>query len=439
MNLATPMVSDGSCSPSLLDPRRQAEQALVTVVQSRSARQAGSPRWRPLPRRTRNAVALVILLAIVAAWSNSSGAAPAPTPAVAHAQATSVYGSVQGDSRNNHQVGGLMRARLTYRFRAGTTSAATSIRVQQRGLGGGNTYSGGNGGTIRVSIQTDNGGIPSGTILSSLTFAPGDPSGNWENWNPLTFPTPATLTAGQIYHVVFDNVDTAPTANWISLNDLVYLGGPFTPRQPTLSDDLAVLYATPTTWAMQANDTPIFDLAYANGTHDGMGYIGAMGQYYGLTSGLSSMVREHFRVSGGDRTVTSASVKVKRISGTSPLTIRLETGDGTLIESGLISASVISLGNLPTSDGDASILGGNTWAEVTFLSPHALANGATYNLVLSTASDTQYVAVPVQEGTDKGLLSYRFTDGDGQRTTNGGSTWANLYLWGYTDLQFYLR
>jgi len=381
----------------------------------------------------------VILLAIVAAWSNSSGAAPAPTPAVAHAQATSVYGSVQGDSRNNHQVGGLMRARLTYRFRAGTTSAATSIRVQQRGLGGGNTYSGGNGGTIRVSIQTDNGGVPSGIILASTTFSPGNPSGNWEVWPLETFPTSATLTAGQVYEIVFDNVDPAPNTNWISINALWTTGPVQTPRQPMFSDDYAVLYASPTTWVLTTGDSPIMDLAYANGTHDGMNYIGAMAANYGSISGPSNLVREHFTVSGGNRTVGSASVKVKRIRGTSPLTIQLETGDGTLIESGLVSASVIPLGNLPASDGRASILGGNTWAEVTFLSPHVLANGATYNLVLSTASDTQYVAVPVQEGTDKGLLSYRFTDGDGQRTTNGGSTWANLYLWGYTDLQFYLR
>jgi hypothetical protein len=384
------------------------------------------------------AILVAILVAIVAAWSNSSAAAPSSKPGAAPFQAMSVYGSVQGDSRNNHEVGGLERARLSYRFRAGTTSAATSIRVQQRGLGGSNTYSGGNGGTIRVSIRTDNGGIPSGTILASVTFAPGNPSGNWEDWNLLTFPTPATLTAGQIYHVVFDNVDPAPTANWISLNDLFYWGGPFAASQPTFSSDFAVLYARPTMWTVLANDTPIFDLAYANGNHDGMGYIGAMGQYYGSISG-PSMVREHFTVSNGNRTVSSASVKVKRISGLGQLSIRLETGDGTIVESGVIVATAIPVGNLPASDGDASVLGGNTWATVTFPSPYTLASGSTYNLVLSTTSDTRYVAVPVQEGTDKGLLSYRFTDGDGQRTTDGGSTWANLYLWGDTDLQFYFR
>lgn len=292
-----------------------------------------------------------------------------------------------------------------------------------------------------MSIQTDNNGLPSGTVLSSMTFVPGNPSGNWENWNLLTFPAPASLTAGELYHVVFDNVDAAPTANWIALNDLFYWGSPLTPHQPTFSNDFAVLYATPTAWAVQANDSPIFDLAYANGTHDGMGYIGPMGQYFGSISGFSSMVREHFTVSGGARTVTSASVKVKRISGTSPLTIRLETGNGTLIESVDVPASSIALGSLPTSD-NAAALGGNTWAMATFVSRHILAAGATYNLVLATAADTQYVAVPIQEGTTKGMLSFCFTDGDGQRTTDGGSSWAYLYPYldnGRQDLQFYFR
>jgi len=364
---------------------------------------------------------------------------PTPLPTPTPTPASDVYGSAQGDSRNNHQIG-QSNNRLAFRFRASTTSAANSIRVQQRGLGGSNTYSGGTGGTIRVSIQTDNGGVPSGTILSALTFAPGNPAGNWEVWTGLTFPAPATLTAGQMYDIVFDNVDAAPNTNWISLNDLFYWGG-LVPRQPTFSDDYAVLYASPTTWVLQTHDTPIMDLAYANGAHDGMNYIGAMGNYYGSISG-SSMVREHFTVSGSARTVTSAAVKVKRISGTSPLTIRLETGSGALIEAVAIPSSSIALGNLPASDGDASTLGGNTWAIANFLSSHVLANGASYNLVLSSPADTQYIAVPVQEGTTKGMFSRAFTDGDGQGTRDGGSTWPYLYPYLATarqDLQFYLR
>jgi hypothetical protein len=373
------------------------------------------------------AVAGIVLIGSIA-----SLAAPAP-PVLA----TLTYGSVQGDSRNNHQIGPGGN-HLAYRFRASTTSMVESIRVQQRGLGGGSSYSGGDGGIIMVSIQTDSGGKPSGTILSSFTFSPGNPSGNWESWPLLTFPAPASLTAGRIYHVLFDNVASSPNSNWISLNVLYYWGS-LTPRQATVSDDVAVLYATPTTWSVQPGETPIMDLAYANGTHDGMGYIGILADRYGSISGSSNMVRQHFTVSGGSRTISSANVKVRRISGSGSLTILLEKSDGTLIESVNIPASSIPLGRLPTSNGDRSNLAGSTWASAKFRSRHVLANGQTYNLRLVTTAETEYIAVPVQEGTDKGLASFRFTDGDGQHTTSGGSSWTNLYLWDSVDLQFYFQ
>ncbi len=350
--------------------------------------------------------------------------------------ATRPYGSAQGDSRNNFRIGDINGARLAYRFRASTSSAATTLRVQQRG---GSGYSLGDGGTITVSIQADLGGVPSGTDLASLTFSPGNPAGNWEVWTPLAFPAPATLTAGALYHIVFDNTAADPAANYISLNALFYWGGPFTPRQPTFSDDYALLYATPTAWGVQDRDTPIMDLGYADGSHDGMNYIGSLAVAYGSVAGASDMVRELFTVTGGDRTVGSASVKVKRISGSSPITITLETGAGALIEAVSIPSSAIALGDLPTASTEAG-LGGNTWASATFLAPHVLTSGQTYALRLSTAAGTEYVAVPVQEGTTKGMASTCFTDGDGQRSTDGGVSWEYLYPFldnGRQDLQFY--
>jgi hypothetical protein len=155
------------------------------------------------------------------------------------------------------------------------------------------------------------------------------------------------------------------------------------------------------------------------------------------------MVREHFTVSGGDRTVSSASVRIKRTAGSSPLTLRLETSTGVLVDSVTIPASSVPL----TSLGGTML--GSVWVTGTFASPHRLTNGATYNLRLITSSDTTYATVPLREGTDcgnaggsgnpTGIRSDRFTDGDGQRTTNGGSTWSNLYLYSPVDLQFYLK
>ena len=162
---------------------------------------------------------------------------PPTTPPVT----TGVYGpGIAADSRANQQVGWTNRARVAYRFRATVTGQATSLRVQERG---GNVYSGGNGGTIKASIQTDDNGIPSGTVLASVTWSPGNPVGDWEVWPQHTFDAPASLTAGTLYHLVFENVATDPVANYISLNMLFTFGADDDAAPRRLSDDFATLYA----------------------------------------------------------------------------------------------------------------------------------------------------------------------------------------------------
>ena len=188
--------------------------------------------------------------------------------------------------------------------------------------------------------------------------------------------------------------------------------------------------------SVRSGDIPIFYLAYADGTHDGQGYIGNLISNYGTVAGSSSLVREHFTVSGGNRTVATASVRVRRTSGSAPLIIRLETGDGTLIDQGAVAASSIAQS---AAGGDN---GGSVWATVAFGSSHVLANGQTYNLVMSCADGTEYTAAPLQEGTTKGLRSFAFTDGQAEKTTNGGSSWGLLYpvpSTAVSDLQFFFQ
>ncbi len=129
-----------------------------------------------------------------------------------------------------------------------------------------------------------------------------------------------------------------------------------------------------------------------------------------------------------------AWVRVKRSYGTSPLTIRLERADGTALRVASVPAE-----RLGSSDPGCGTRTGATWVSATFPTPVTLVEGQTYNLRLGTAADTRYTTDPIREGTDSGLRSYRFTDGRGQRTTNGGSTWVDLYRWSPVDLQFYLR
>ena len=379
--------------------------------------------WRSL------AVGASLLLIVTVSFSGATRPPPV----------TGMYGSAFAmDSKNNYQVGWTVNQKVAHRFRAGTTSQLTSIAINQRGGPG---YSGGTGGKLKVSIETDQGGKPSGTVLASLTITPGNPTGHWEKHTTYPFASPATLTRGVLYHVVFANTDTSPSTNYISVNEAYqYLAT--IPRQPSYSDDFAALYDRGSGWVVLPNDTPVMDLGYADGTHDGNAYYSIVADYYSIVSGVQ-MARERFTVAGSDRSVTSATVRVKRISGSSPLTIRLETSGGTVLASGTAAASQVPQSTLPTplngNSWDEASLAGGRWLTVTFPAI-VLQGGATYQLRISTTSDTTYAAVPLRELDDAAPVwsSRAFRDGVAQRTSNG-STWADVYAYGRLDLQFYLR
>ena len=115
--------------------------------------------------------------------------------------------------------------------------------------------------------------------------------------------------------------------------------------------------------------------------------------------------------------------------------LRLETGGGTVLGSASIPASAVRVAR----PGDFGSSVSEVWVTGSFGKSITLAKGTRYNLRLSTGSGTEYTTIPLREGTDSGLASFRFVDGSGQRTTNGGRSWANLYEWSPVDLQFFLK
>ena len=303
----------------------------------------------------------------------------------------------------------------------------------------GPVYSGGTGGTARVSVQADDGtGKPSGTRLASLTYSPRT-SPTTGILRKMSFPSPATLTSGRLYHIVFENVDSAPTKNWFSVNE-AYAFADYSPRQPIVSQDYAVMTNRGSGWSVNGRHTADMDLTYADGTHDGLAYINALREYYGLIGG-QNRVRERFTVSGGSRLIRTAFVRVARQSGSGNLTIRLEKGDGTLIEQGTVATASISSWSLGSDSKNGD------WVSVQFQSDHTLSNGATYNLVLSAPSGTQLSMVPLHHTQDNTsdsyggarLNSWAFDDGFGQKSTDGGSSWSSFYQWSPVNMQFYFR
>lgn len=345
-----------------------------------------------------------------------------------------IYGSGIGmDSLNNTTIGPYGSV-SSYRFRATTTSLLNSIRIYIVGKAAG--YASGTGGTLEVSVQTDDATSnhgPSGTVISSVSI----PNASSLDGLPLiTFPAPATLNAGQLYHIVFRNTDPSPSTNFVSL-DGIFMYQPTVPRQPLFSDvdwGQPLKYAS-NGWQDRPNTIPILQLNYADGTKAGLGYMEVWVRSYKIISG-SGMAREAFTVSGSDKTVSSATVRIMRDSGTSPLTVRLETSNGTLIEQGTIPSSSIAVGT-PGDNG-----GGSTWATYTFSAPHALSQGQSYNLVLSAPSDTQYSIFVIRKGVEYQFApTTHFSEGYAQYNT--GTGWVAFDQDGGArnldegDLQFY--
>ncbi len=371
---------------------------------------------RKLCRADRRPGFLALLLAVGLIVAGGAGLVAWPSgPDTVLASTSSSYGpGIGADSLANTQVGGPLcrcsNSSVSYRFRASTSSKLVSARVY---LVDGSGYSGGNGGTLSISVQTDNGSAahaPSGTVLASTTIRPGNPVSI--GYLPLvTFSSPAALTAGRLYHLVFRNTDASPTVNYVSL-DGIWTWAATTPRQPGLSDlSWAQLLNTGRGWAVQRDYTPILDLGYSNGVHGGMGYMEVWVNVPQAISGRSA-VREYL-VPKADHAVSSVSVRLRRVGGSSPLSVQLETAGGSVLASGSIAASAV--GSRPT------------WATARLSKAVTLRRGSAYALVVSTSSSGSYSAFGVERGNHYSFTTATyFTDGYAQYTT--GSGWR-----GFTD------
>ncbi|MGH2511276.1 MAG: hypothetical protein ACRDGQ_01175, partial [Candidatus Limnocylindrales bacterium] len=327
--------------------------------------------------------------------------------------ASSAYGpGIGADSLANSQVGGSLcqcaNRSISYRFLATQSASLRTIRIYI--VANGNSgYAHGTGGTMSITVQTDSGGsahAPSGTILASTSYRPGNPGADFPT---ISFSSPAHLTAGRLYHLVFRNTDASPTQNFVSLDGL-WTRSVTTPRQPGLSDlDWGQLMNDGHGWSTLRNYTPILDLTYSNGAHAGVGYMEVWVNVAKRVSG-SSAVREYL-VPKASRTVSSVSVRVARSGGSSPLAVALKTSGGSVLATGSISAGSIS--------------SSTRWATARLSTSVTLRKGTGYQLVLSAPSGTSYSAFGVEKGNNYGFSSATyFTDGYAQYTT--GSGWAGL-------------
>jgi hypothetical protein len=337
---------------------------------------------------------------------------------------TSFYGSgASADALANTVLGGTSRTSASYRFQARHASTLEAIRVFFIWSLVKTGYQAGDGGSIRVDLEADDGTaahLPTGVSLASLNY--GDILAQNDNYPRLEFPAPATLKGGGIYHLVFTNVDPSPAVNYVSLDSL-FTDAQTAPMQPGCSDATwaVLLRAGAGAWKPRPGFTPVLELDYGDGGTQGNGYMEVWSTNPKTVSG-PAMVRETFTVSGPSRTFSAVRVRLQRVAGTSPLTVRVEEADGTLVDQGTVAAARV-------------LQGISDWATVTFPLSHALATGVSYHLVLSAPADTQYSLYPIRKGKDKGFSNYTFfPDGHAQFTTSGSAGWTGWDMWGTPDL-----
>lgn len=369
---------------------------------------------------------------------------PDPTPGPSYGSLYGIWNPMNGVGNQrliqDQGVGTVTVA--SYRFRAKRTGYIRSVRWSNTTGGG---YSGGSP-TARISLQSDDGSsfhIPSRSILSQCpTFVPASS----DNAGTLsTFSTPYQVTAGQLYHIVFENLSSDTSANNYSINCIVMQNGQPSPRWGAGALDFGALLFNNGAWLTQGGIAtrpgyfPIMDLSYSDTAggaivdHQGQGFV-SIEQTVDLITG-DTQVRERFVVSGGAKAVVGVVVFCERVedTGSGALTVSLEDSGGTALATATFPAGDFVAGNGARNNNAIP-----TPAERLLSVARTLSDGGTYYVRLSAPSGTTYMMEPVTKGVGWGYdASLCNPDGVRQKTTGGsGGSWTT---YNNTDLQVMLR
>lgn len=301
--------------------------------------------------------------------------------------------------------------KVSFRFRATQSSAINSVRIYVLAEAGYPGYCDGDFGTLRMRLVADDGTashLPvEGTVYASLTATPpGSGAGVL-----YTFPSPYVVTAGTLYHILIENTAADPYTNHFS-TDSVYVesGGGYAADQVNPSLNLVDWGQCRNlgTWAQQNNYTPIAKITYANGEVQGQGIVDSRIGYEVNVGGIVR-ARERFTPSR-DVLVSRAVVRLRRVSGTGALSLRLETAAGVEIATATVAAASIG-----TSVG--------VWATGTFAGQHLLSSGTEYHLMATAPAGTSYAIWPSREGSNYGYTGVCYVEGVAEQDPGTG-TWA---------------
>jgi hypothetical protein len=387
------------------------------------------------------ALTTVAVAACACSFSSSSPGPSTRSASGAGAAAVTEPNSsiVAADSLANTQIGGPDSTVLAFRFRAQWTGVVRAVRfyvvVNSEGRVG---YSGGTGGTLRVTLAPDSNGprgVASYRLLATATVGP--PSR--DAWPLVRFAKPARVVARRYYRVVFTNADRDPRRNFVSVNALLAYG--HREPMPRIPDGMSVLLGdsadggrTARAWEPRPQRpgdryAPILDVVGGRANqHLGLGYMEVWSSNPKPIGG-SAMVRQLLGTAAG-RTITGAWLRVRRRDGaTAPLQLRIERPDGGVLTSASVPASAVATGS-------------PEWVHARFGKPAAIKSGERIALTAAASQESSYEAFPIRKGTEFGFDRRTvFTGGYAQ--FGEGDGWVGWDQWGQPnrrdgDLQFAL-
>jgi len=277
-------------------------------------------------------------------------------------------------------------------FLSPKTGSITQITLQWKKSSG---YGAGNYGTFNFELQTNGtGNFPSGTVIGRATGI--NPSTAMDGYidGAFHFPISASLTAGQIYHLVITNTDSNPGTNWSSPNGLM------TRVQPWDGTGNRLAYYSSGSWKpWSSGDNPWNTsggnnvnghhvptmLTWSDGSNTGDPYYSASissgAKFYG-----SSRAGEYITWNGASTTIGKVGVSVKRVgSPAGALIYHLER----------VGSGDVATGAIATAAQVGTV---QTWVYATLPSAVTLTQGQSYRLWFespSSSSSAYYASAPV--------------------------------------------
>lgn len=304
-----------------------------------------------------------------------------------------------GDTLANLDVGGVDGTRLAYRFRAERSGQLASLRpyivVNTSRLG----YAAGTGGTVKLTIVADDGsGLPDENQIVArgekvMELVDGhlpEPADTEEKRRQNYSAIPISgdpLIAGQLYHVVFEQIDPNPVENYVGLDLMYQLDTQVGPR-PSLEDWGLSISDSENPWSdftMRFGEqlyTPIMSIAMDSGYVFGNGYLEPFPETESHRPvDESSSIQVTFTAEH-DFNSKTWWLRAMRSSDSGILEARLEWGDG---QSEVIE---IPVEEFPSGE--------TRWVEWGW--EHAFVAGEDYVLTLSGRQGGQLSLFPLREG-----------------------------------------